>query len=118
MSRNTLHKSKLDDFKAWLLQNGFEIRRGIGEYQVMQLGKPGQMFYGIYLKQNAIEHYSVDSRIDKIVWRFLNETRRSKAKSRQASFTVRSEELSADDRLESELRKEQAEAATSRISLT
>jgi hypothetical protein len=74
MSRNLLHKSKLDAFKSWLVLNGFEHRPGRGDYDVLQVKSPitGD-WQCVFDRHNAPEHYTVAEPLELVVRRFIRE---------------------------------------------
>lgn len=76
MSRNLLHKSKLEDFKEWLTENGVPYRDGKGFYQVIQVCKDGKHWNCIYERNHMPEHYTADKHIDPLVKRFCRERKR------------------------------------------
>lgn len=39
-NRHTLHISKLEDFKDWLIKDGWEIEESQGFYEVLRARKP------------------------------------------------------------------------------
>lgn len=80
MSRNLLHKSHLPAFKQWLEGQGHAWRDTTAAYQVIQVKvKTRPEWFGVYERDNAKEHYSVDSRIDWLVWNFIEETKNDTA---------------------------------------
>lgn len=74
MSRNLLHKSKLEAFKAWLDSQGIDHRPPRGDYQVLQVlcvRRGGHFWACVFDRINAPEHYTVDTRIEPMVRRFI-----------------------------------------------
>jgi hypothetical protein len=71
MSRNLLHKSKLNDFVAWLDANGIVHRPGRGVYQVLQIRTKGGHWQCIFDRLDAPEHYTVAWPIESIIRRFI-----------------------------------------------
>lgn len=78
MSRNRLHKNKLDAFKAWLDAAGIAHRPGRGAYQVLQVALPHNQWGVVYDRDTAPEHYTATAPLDSIVSRFIREKRRIK----------------------------------------
>jgi len=70
MSRRLLHRTKIDEFKFYLSDNGIEFRDGRGDYQVMQvlIGKDWMCVYD----RNKGDHFTVDVRMESLVKRFIN----------------------------------------------
>jgi hypothetical protein len=56
--RHTLHKSKLEDFKEWLINDGWVIENIKGFYEVLR-AKKGKRTILIYSKLEAKEHYTI-----------------------------------------------------------
>ena len=75
MSRNLLHISKLDAFKAWMDASGIEWRPARGEYQVLQVEMLKGGWACIYWREKMPEHYTVDVRIEPLVQRFIQAER-------------------------------------------
>lgn len=81
MSRNLLHKTKLEAFKSWLDEQGIEHRPGRGVFQVLQVrmsSKRLNEWQCIFDRLEAPEHYTVAHPLESIVMRFI---RSSKATS-------------------------------------
>lgn len=75
MSKNLLHKNKVDLFIQWLKTDGWEIRDGVGLYQVFQFIKKDRG-YAVYKRDSMPEHVTVDSRADHLVKKFINDTKK------------------------------------------
>lgn len=75
MSRNLLHKSKLLSFIEWLDAKGITHRPPRGDYQVLQVWVSPNWCV-IYDRLAAPEHYTVDHRMEHIVRRFIQESRK------------------------------------------
>lgn len=83
MSRNLLHKSKLGALKEWLDKNKIEHRPGRGDWQVLQI-KVKNGFQCIFDRFDVTngqkdvrmtpEHYTVDRRLEGLIFRFLRES--------------------------------------------
>lgn len=76
MSRNLLHKNKLDDFKAWLTSQGILHRPGRGAYQVLQvaLSRKVPIQWGVVFdRDTAPEHYTVTWPLEATVRRYIRE---------------------------------------------
>ena len=71
-NRNTLHFSKLEDFKRWCKARGIDTRPGVGEFQVLQVRTGRNTWLGIYKKISAKEHFSVDRRMSGLIKKFIN----------------------------------------------
>ena len=72
-NRNTLHFSKLEEFKKWCERKGIATKPGSGEYQVLQVRTGRNTWLGIYKKLSAKEHYSVDRRMNGLIKKFIND---------------------------------------------
>jgi len=75
MSRNLLHKTKLDAFKVWLTSQGVEHRPPRGDYQVLQVRTKNGQWQCIFDRIAAPEHYTVAGPLEGLVVRFIRETR-------------------------------------------
>ena len=71
MTRNLLHKNKLDAFKQWLDKKHIQHRPGRGEFQVLQVALPNGEWGVVYDRIVAPEHYTVTAQMESIVRRFL-----------------------------------------------
>lgn len=71
MSRNLLHKTKLEAFKIWLDDRGVEHRPARGEFQVLQVLVPRSGWQVIYDRVTAIEHYTVPHPMESLVLKFI-----------------------------------------------
>lgn len=78
MSRNLLHKSKLDAFKTWLTRNGIEHRQGRGSWEevlsVHMLSK--NQWQSVFDRIDAPEHYTVAAPLEPLVRRFIRESKK------------------------------------------
>lgn len=75
MSRCLLHKSKLEAFQAWLMREGIEHRAGRGDYQVLQVATSNNQWQCVFDRLDAPEHYTVAQPIERLVRRFIRESR-------------------------------------------
>ena len=71
MSRCLLHKTKLDEFKAWLTAQGIAHRPGRGEFQVLQVALPRNQWGVVYDRIEAPEHYTVTGPLEGTVRRYI-----------------------------------------------
>lgn len=75
MSRNLLHKSKLESFIKWLDANGVAHRPPRGDYQVLQINIRFNDWFCIFDRDVAPEHYTNDHRLNVLIRRFIKETK-------------------------------------------
>ena len=75
MSRNLLHKSRLELFKLWLDSQDIESRPGRGDFQVLQVQARPPQWFCVFDRIEAPEHYTVDRRLEPLVSRFIREKR-------------------------------------------
>lgn len=81
-NRHTLHISKLEDFKKWLVKDGWEIEEPKGIYEVLRARKYGrQNPLIVYTKADVKEHLSVMDRDSGIIGAFLRDCRKPKTKA-------------------------------------
>lgn len=69
MKRGLLHKSKLDDFKSFLIDQQFQYRDGKGDYQVLQVEVRGR-FYPIY-DRNSGDHFTTQQELFPLIRTYL-----------------------------------------------
>lgn len=71
--RNLLHRTKLEDFKKYLVKNGWVMQDTKGTYEVLRAVNPEvQKRPLIVYDGKSKEHYSIDDRDFAIVRAFLN----------------------------------------------
>ena len=81
-NRHTLHISKLEDFKKWLVKDGWEIEEPKGIYEVLRARKYGrQNPLIVYTKADVKEHLSVMDRDSGVIGAFLRDCGRPKTKA-------------------------------------
>lgn len=73
MSRNLLHKTKLEPFKQWLDAKGIAHRPGRGDFQVLQVALPRNQWGVVFDRIEAPEHYTVTWPLEAMVRRFIRE---------------------------------------------
>ena len=78
-NRHTLHISKLEDFKEWLVKDGWEIEEPKGIWEVLRARKSGrQNPLMVYRKEDAKEHLSIMDRDSGVVGAFLRDCKKTK----------------------------------------
>lgn len=81
-NRHTLHISKLDSFREWLVKDGWEIEEPKGIYEVLRARKSGRKNpLIVYRKADAKEHLSLMDIDRGVVGAFLRDCRKSKTNS-------------------------------------
>ena len=75
MSRNLLHKSKLEEFKLWLAAHSIVHRPGRVDFQVLQIHTKNGQWQCIFYRIEAPEHFTVARPIEQLVRRFIRETK-------------------------------------------
>ena len=73
-TRNLLHKSKLNVFADWLVENGYTVVEPKGAYEVLRAVKENAPVI-IYTRQNAKEHYTVQGKDYALVKQFIRESK-------------------------------------------
>lgn len=82
--RNRLHVSKLEDFRQWLISDGFTILEPQGLYEVLRAAKPSHKHPLIVYRRTAsnsggpLEHYTVAGRGGGILGAYLRDRRPKK----------------------------------------
>lgn len=75
MSRNLLHKTKIEAFKAWLDEKGIEHRPARGTYQVLQIKTKNGQWQCVFDRLDAPEHYTVAWPLESMVHRFIRDSK-------------------------------------------
>lgn len=77
--RHRLHISKLDDFKEWLVKDGWDIEEPKGTWEVIRARKSGRKNpLIVYTKMDAKEHLSVMDRDSGVIGAFLRDSKKPK----------------------------------------
>lgn len=77
--RRTLHISKLEDFKEWLIKDGWDIEEPKGTWEVLRARKVGRKNpLIVYTKMDAKEHLSVMDRDSGVIGAFLRDSKKPK----------------------------------------
>lgn len=84
--RNLLHKNKLEDFKTYLVENGWIIQDTKGVFEVLRAVNPDirKRPLIVYSGKSA-EHYSLDDRDADIVRNFINGNNKASDKEQTQS---------------------------------
>lgn len=78
-NRSRLHISKLEDFKAWLLKDGWSIEEPKGTWEVLRARKSDRKNpLIVYTRMDAKEHLSVMDRDSGVIGAFLRDSKKSK----------------------------------------
>ncbi|TCK39687.1 hypothetical protein B0G84_5027 [Paraburkholderia sp. BL8N3] len=77
MSRNLLHKTKLEAFKTFLSKSGIEHRRGRGAFQVLQVRLKSGQWQCVFDRLDAPEHYTVAHPLEGLVHRFIKQAKQA-----------------------------------------
>lgn len=75
MSRNLLHKTKLDAFKTWMVEKNIEHRPGRGDFQVLQIKTKNGQWQCVFDRIDAPQHYTVAWPLECIVHRFIKDSK-------------------------------------------
>lgn len=73
--KNLLHKTRLQAFLDWAVEQGASIETPKGQWQKARFRFPGEPPHIIYDKLSD-EHYSLEKRTVPVFWKFHLETRR------------------------------------------
>ena len=78
-NRHALHISKLEDFKKWLVKDGWEIEEPKGDYEVLRARKQSRRNpLIVYRKSDVKEHLSLMDRDSGVIGAFLRDCRKPK----------------------------------------
>lgn len=81
-NRHTLHVSKLESFKKWLVKDGWEIEEPKGIYEVLRARKFGRNDpLIVYRKADAEEHLTIMNKDSSVVGAFLRDCKNIKTNS-------------------------------------
>lgn len=70
-NRNTLHKTKIDEFKSFIKWLGYKEEKPKGQFEVMRFKIPGHPV-GIVFNGKSPEHYSLNNAAAFFMGRFNN----------------------------------------------
>lgn len=77
--RRRLHISKLENFKEWLVKDGWDIEDPKGIWEVLRARKSGRKNpLIVYTKMDAKEHLSVMDRDSGVIGAFLRDSKKPK----------------------------------------
>ena len=74
--RHTLHINCVEDFKQWLLQEGWEIQKAKGNYEVIRAKKGKRTFLAFRRLKDELQHLSTSDRDYYIVRAYINSKNR------------------------------------------
>lgn len=75
--RSRLHITKLEDFKKWLIKDGWVIEEPKGTWEVLRARKENRRNpLIVYCKMNAKEHLSVMDRDSGVIGAFLRDSKK------------------------------------------
>ncbi len=76
-NRALLHRSKIEDFKGWLQEDGWQIEQTKGIYEVVRATKEGRKPLIVYTRDNnGKERITVQSRDEGVVRAYIRDRRR------------------------------------------
>ena len=80
-TRNLLHINDLEDFKKWLIQDGWQLLTTSNNfYEMLRATKPGKKYpLIVYTKLEAKEHLSVADRDVSVIYAFLKDKKKNKS---------------------------------------
>lgn len=75
--KHRLHISKLEDFKAWLIKDGWSIEKPKGTWEVLRARNSGRKNpLIVYTRMDAKEHLSVMDRDSGVIGAFLRDSKK------------------------------------------
>ena len=75
--RNRLHINKIEDFKSWLVQDGWELVDVKGYYEVLRAKKAKRTLI-VYKKLDAKEHVSVQDKDSGVLGAYFRDRKKGK----------------------------------------
>ena len=80
--RCTLHISRLEDFKKFLIDENIAFRPGKGTWEVLQIQTQGG-WYKIYRKNDMPEHYVAQDKVMPLIRKFVNQKHKVRDSQRE-----------------------------------
>ena len=77
-NRCLLHKTKLEDFKIWLINDGWIIEKTKNFYEVLRATKPHKKPLIIFKRNDLKEHYTVQGIYVGLVYQFIRNKKATK----------------------------------------
>ena len=124
-NRCLLHKTKLEEFKAWLDSKGIQHRPGKGDWQVLQVQTTNFGWQVVFEKKDMPEHFTVNDKLVSVVREFINSSPASRTSTpslhSQQEATERITQLESDlataeqDSRQKQARIERLEAAVKEL---
>lgn len=76
-NRSLLHRSKVEDFKSWLQEDGWQIEKTKGIYEIVRARKGDRKPLIVYTRDNkGSEHITVQSRDEAVVRAYIRDRKR------------------------------------------
>ena len=75
MSRNRLHQNKVEEFKEWLMEKGWEVVPTKGDYEVFRAVKYGETTLIVHFKADAQQHLTLHGESEKWFSKWMREKR-------------------------------------------
>lgn len=72
-NRHTLHVNKIDDFKEWLIKDGWSIQSNKGYYEALRAVKNRRTLIVYFRSSNRLQHYSVSDKDAGVVRAYLRD---------------------------------------------
>lgn len=72
-NRNTLHINAIDDFKKWLIDDGWEIQTPKGFYEVIRATKGRKTFIAFIRLKSNLQHLSTSDENASVVRAYLKD---------------------------------------------
>ena len=92
-NRSRLHINKLEEFKEWLIKDGWEIGEPKGTWEVLRARKPSRKNpLIVYTKMDAKEHLSVMDRDSDVIGAFLRDYKKPKTNADRIRSMIMSNE--------------------------
>lgn len=86
-NRHTLHINAIDDFKKWLVCDGWELQTPKGYYEVIRAKKGNRLFMAYRRLNNNLQHLSTTDKDARIIYAYI------KSKKKQIYFTKENKKL-------------------------
>ena len=74
-NRHTLHINAIDDFKQWLVSDGWELQTLKGDYEVIRAKKGKRTFIAFKRLKDNLQHLSTTDKDARVVYAYIKAKR-------------------------------------------
>lgn len=77
-NRHTLHINAIDDFKKWLVSDGWELQTPKGYYEVIRAKKGKRIFIAFEQLKDKLQHLSTTDKDARIIYEYIKSKKKQK----------------------------------------